>query len=190
MAFDWTNALPGVSLGGLGGIAGGLGLFGGGKPKKLPTMSKEQQSFFSNFINRLKGMEGADQGSIDYLMQLMDPNSEAVNQFTAPYMREFNEKTVPGLAERFAGMGAMGGGLSSSGFGQSLGAAGAGLQEKLAALKSGLGTQAANQLMSTYGQRAQAAFGEPTFQYQQNQPGFGENVMAGLMQMLPYLMMG
>src|SRR3990167_3558232 len=45
----------------------------------------------------------------------------------------FSTQTVPGLAERFSSMGT-GGAQNSSAFGQTLGAAGAGLSEVLAAL--------------------------------------------------------
>jgi len=51
--------------------------------------------------------------------------------FEAPYMRQFYEETIPSLANRFQSMGAM----DSSGFNLSLGKAGAGLHENLAALK-------------------------------------------------------
>ena len=53
-------------------------------------------------------------------------------------MQQYEQHTIPGHAERFAGMGGMGGGLSSSGFGQSLSSAGGNLQSLLAALKSSL----------------------------------------------------
>jgi hypothetical protein len=120
------------------------------QPGKLPTMTPQQE----NLLNRLTQMLGPGgslgqgyQGALGLQQQLMDPSSEAVQQFAEPYMRQFEQQTVPGLAERFAGMGAMGGGLSSSGFGQALGAAGGNLQAQLAALKAGLGQQAAQQLM-------------------------------------------
>lgn len=97
---------------------------GGGKTKakQFPTQSPEQQAFQDKIIAMLSGQLGED---------------EDFETFAAPFKREFNEQTVPGIAERFAGVG----GLSSSGFTQSLGQAGAGLNEKLAALQSGLKQQ-------------------------------------------------
>lgn len=52
----------------------------------------------------------------------------------------FNENTIPGLAERFASLGT-GGSLNSSAFAQSLGGAGAGFERDLAALKAQHGLQ-------------------------------------------------
>lgn len=186
MAYNWGNATAGFGLFGLPGM--GLGFMGNDQPKKLSSLDPNQQKLWNTFTDRLQNFSGADQSSIDYLMQLMDPNSEAVSQFTAPHMRQFNEQTVPGLAERFAGMGGMGGGLSSSGFGQSLSAAGSGLQEKLAALKAGLGTQAANNLMNTYGNRMGTAMGTQTFGYQKPQQSMLETLGPAILQNLPQIL--
>lgn len=194
MAYNWgagaggaaSGAMTGLAAGGpFGALAGGLlGLtsgFGGqgqyDKMKKFDTMSKEQKGLL-NQLYQMLGMEGqlgqGYQGALGLQQQLMDPSSEAVQQFAQPYMDQFNQQTVPGLAERFAGMGGMGGGLSSSGFGQSLSAAGGNLQNQLAALKAGLGQQAAQSLMGQYGNMTGTALGTPTFGYQQPNPsGYG-----------------
>jgi hypothetical protein len=154
----------------------------GGKDKfgKVSTMTKDQQ----RILNQLSQMLGPDgqlgqgyQGALQYQQDLMDPNSEAVRQFSQPYMNQFEQQTVPGLAERFAGMGGMGGGLSSSGFGQSLSAAGGNLQAQLAALKAGLGQQAAGQLMSQYGQMANMGLNAQPFMYTQPQTGAFPNFL-------------
>ena len=87
-------------------------------------MSSQQEQFQNKILELLGGQLGEDGGG-DF------------ESFAAPFRREFNEQTVPGIAERFAGLG----GLSSSGFQQSLGQAGAGLNEKLAALHGGLKEQ-------------------------------------------------
>lgn len=150
-------------------------IFGSNKMKKVPTMTKEQQGL----LNRLTQMLGPSgqlgqgyQGALGLQQQLMDPSSEAVQQFSQPYIDQFNQQTVPGLAERFAGMGAMGGGLSSSGFGQSLSSAGGNLQTQLAALKAGLGQNAAQSLMQQYGNVSGQALGAQPFGYQKPQQGF------------------
>ena len=117
------------------------------------------------------GLGQGMQNSISYQNQLMDPNSESINQFAAPYLHEFEQQTIPGLAEKFAGMGAMGGGLSSSGFGQSLGAAGGNLQTMLAQLKAQLGQQAANQMMGQYGSMAGMGLSAQPFGYAKPQMG-------------------
>jgi len=147
------------------------------KPGKLDTMTKEQQGLLSQIMQMLSPQGQLGQGygqSLGYQQQLMDPNSEAVYQFSKPYMQEFEQQTVPGLAERFAGAGSMGGGLSSSGFGQSLSSAGGNLQSQLAQLKAGLGQQAAQSLMSQYGGMSGQALGAQPFAYARpQQSGLG-----------------
>jgi hypothetical protein len=144
------------------------------KTKQLPAYNKEQQQLLSQLMQLLGSQGGLGMGhgeAIDYQRQLMDPSSQAVNQFAAPYMQQFEQQTIPGLAERFAGLGGgMGGGLSSSGFGQSLSSAAGNLQTQLAALKAGLGQQAAQSLMSQYGNLSGTALGRSPFGYV-NQPG-------------------
>lgn len=155
--------------------------------KQLPTMNKEQQRLLSQVMQMLNPQGGLGQGmgeGIDLQRQLMDPSSQAVDQFAQPYMNQFNQQTIPGLSERFAGMGAMGGGLSSSGFGQALGAAGGNLQTQLAALKAGLGQQAAQSLMGQYGQMSGQALSQRPFGYMQQQgtQGFLPQALSAYMQ--------
>ena len=150
------------------------------KMQKVPTMDKTQQALYKQMAQMLQGGlgQGMQQG-IQHQMNLMNPNSEAVNQFVQPYMDQFNQQTVPGLAERFAGMGAMGGGLSSSGFGQSLSSAGSALQNQLAALKAGLGQQAAQSLMSQYGNMSGQILGAQPFGYMQPGMTGGQGFLQG-----------
>lgn len=113
----------------LGGGSLLAGKMGNKKPeaKQYPNMSPEQQAFQDKILQMLGGQLG----------------DESFETFAAPYKREFEEQTIPGISERFAGLG----GLSSSGFTQSLGQAGAGLNEKLAALQQGLKSQKFSQLL-------------------------------------------
>lgn len=157
-----------------------------GSTKQMPTMSKEQNTLLSQLMQMLgpQGQLGqANQQGIGLQQQYINPSSEAVNQFTQPYMNQFETEVLPGLAERFAGMGAMGGGLSSSGFGQSLSSAGGNLQAQLAQLKSGLGQQAAQSLMGQYGQLSGQALGKSPFGYAQQQgtQGFLPQLLSGYM---------
>ncbi len=148
------------------------------KLEKFETMSPQQQQLLSSILQQLGGEgqlgQGYEQG-LQQLMQMMDPSSEAQQRFADPYMQQFQQQTVPGLAERFAGMGgsATGGALSSSGFGQALGGAAAGLQSQLAGLKSGLQHQAIGDILGQYGKMAQTGLGGQPFGYQrkQSQPG-------------------
>ena len=80
------------------------------------------------------------QAGQSYLQSLLGGD---ISQFSDPYMRQFKEQTIPGIAEQFAGLG----GLSSSGFQQALGGAAAGLQERLASLRGQLQMQALPQAL-------------------------------------------
>jgi hypothetical protein len=186
MAWNWGSAAGGAGMGASmggpwGALAGGVlgGLFGGGKKaktKKLPTMTPQQLSLLNQMTDML-GPEGqlgkGYAGALGLQQELMDPSSAAVQRFADPYMQQFEQQTVPGLAERFAGAGAMGGGLSSSGFGQALSAAGGNLQTQLAALKAGLGQQAAGQLMQQFGGMAGQVMGQRPFGYTYEPGGTG-----------------
>lgn len=142
--------------------------------KKMPTMSGRQTKFFNSFLQQAQGLQGGGyQQAIGQLQGMLDPNSQIYKDFAAPQMREFNEQTIPGIAERFAGagggMGALGGALSSSGFGQALGAAGAGLNTNLAQLRAQLQQQAIQSILGQYNQSAQTAIGAQPFAYGQRQ---------------------
>lgn len=143
--------------------------------KKKSAMDKRQKEFYKNIFSQIspEGQLGEGYGqALQGLMSLMDPSSEAFDQFAAPYKAEFEQQIVPGLAERFAGAGAQGGALSSSGFGQALGAAGGQLEANLAGLKSGLMMQAMQDIMGQYGQMSGMGMGAQPFMYQKPQKGF------------------
>lgn len=99
----------------------------------------------------------------DYYRGLLSDDSEDINAFQAPEVRRFNQETIPGLAEQFAGMGS--GGLSSSGFRNAAVGAGTDLSERLAAIRAGLRQQGAQGLQSL-GQQYQGQQ-----YYQQGRPG-------------------
>ena len=88
---------------------------------------------------------------------------------------QFHGNTVPGIAERFASLGSNS--LSSPALYSQLGAAGAGLEESLAALQSQYGMQNRGQLL-------QELLGGITPQYehlnQPREPGFAESFLAPL----------
>ena len=107
---------------------------------------------------------------------------QAFDQFSSPYMQQFQEQMLPQIAERFAGAGA----LSSSGFGQALGGASSGLQAQLAQLFSQLQSQAAGQQYNQYNQLAQTGLNHQPFGYnrQKESPGFLGHFGAALNQNL------
>ena len=115
----------------------------------VSTFSPEQQSLFQQLMQSLQGAQGnisqnpLYKGGTNYLQNLFSGSPEAFSAFEAPYLRQFNEQTVPALAERFTGLGAR----NSSAFQQALGQAGSGLSESLASLRSGLQMQALPQAL-------------------------------------------
>jgi hypothetical protein len=92
----------------------------GPQTQQLPRFTSEQQ----NALNKI-----LSQGMSDF-------NFPAIEEAARS---NFQSKTIPSIAERFASLGS--GNRGSSGYGAALGQAGAGLEQQLAALKSqhGLG---------------------------------------------------
>jgi len=155
-----------------------------GEMKALPTMSGGQQDLFQQLLSGLSGGNaggGAMGSGMNFLQGILGGDT---SKFEAPLMRQFNEQTVPGIAERFSGMGA--GSQGSGAFGQQLGAAGAGLSENLGALRGGLQMQALSPLM----EMLRMGVSTPTFQWQQMPgsqgagsamaPGIGQGIGKGL----------
>lgn len=172
--------LSSLLTGGIGTPKGGMRDFLWGTPgktEKLPTMDPQQQQFFQNYLKQLEPGGQAAQGygqSMSYLTDLLNPESDVYKGFEAPYMTQFEQEIVPGIAERFAGAGGgMGGGLSSSGFGQALGGGAAELQSNLAGMKSSLMQQAMQSLMGQYQGMAGQALGTQPFGYQYQAPSQG-----------------
>ncbi len=127
-----------------------------GKPseaKQLPLYTDQQQQLISNLLSSLGGPLSSGIGN---LSQLLSGSPEAFKSFEQPALTQFQQELVPQIAEKFAGLG----GLSSSGFQQTLGQAASNLSERLSAQRSGLQSQALQQLMSLLGQGMQ-----PQFQY-------------------------
>lgn len=166
------------------------------KPFQLPTMDRYQQSMWKDLMkNQFPQMQGQMDISQNPLFQqgqtyyqgLMQPGSEAYQNFAAPEMRQFNEQIMPGIAEQFAGVG----GLSSSGFQQQAAQAGTGLAERLAALRSGLQMQGAQGALQ-YAQAPQQnvmqllsmLLGKEPFAYMerpQKPPGFWRSLLPGVL---------
>jgi hypothetical protein len=127
---------------------------------RVSTLDKGQQGVSSSLMQLIMQLLQGGGGNIQqnplyqsgasYIQNLLSGSPESTAAFEAPHLRQFNEQTVPMLAERFSGQGA--GAQRSSAFQQALGSAGAGLQENLAALRAGLQGQAANQAL-TYAQQ-------------------------------------
>ncbi len=148
--------------------------------EKLPTKNRGQLGLLDQMINDLtKG--GGYKNAMGLLQGLLDPNSSMYKSFTDPYMQQFEQQTIPRLAEQFAGYGGgMGGGLQSSAFGQSLGAAGANLQTQLAQMMGGMRMNAAQGVLG----QGQQALGVDPFAYvsRQGSPSAMQSMLPGAMQ--------
>ncbi len=126
------------------------------------------------------GMQGLQTGQM--------PGGISFDPLRQQAMTQFNQQTVPSLAERFT---SMGGGQRSSAFQGALGQAGAGLNENLAAMREQYQMQMIPMLMRMLGIGLQP-------QYQQEflpgKPGFfqsgGEQFLHGFGYALPGLMSG
>lgn len=119
------------------------------KTQKFPTMNQGQQNLLSQLLSQINpqsfNLEQNPnyQAGSSYLQKLLSGEEGAFEDFEQPYKRQFEEETIPGLAERFSGLGAQ----KSSAFGQQAAQAGAGLSEKLASLRAELQQGAAGQAL-------------------------------------------
>ena len=139
--------------------------FFGSKGHQVPSVTPQQSDFYNQLINALMG-KGSMQGPLgmgfENIMQILSGKPEAFEAFEKPAREAFEKRTIPGIAERFSGVG----GQRSSAFGQQLGQAGADLETQLSSQRAGLQSQALNQLMQLVSQA-----GHPQVAYQQGQPG-------------------
>ena len=154
-------------------------LFGRGeKTEQFQRYTPEQE----DVLNQLLGGGGQQlPQAFDFLKNILSQDPETMKQFQAPAMREFQEDIIPSIAERFSGLDAQ----KSSAFGQQLGKAGAGLEERLSAQRAGLGGQAISQLQSLLGGGLGPRFDTAV---RPGQPGLAQAGIGGLAQLLPLLL--
>lgn len=140
--------------------------------EKLQRFTPQQQGAFGQ---TLQGAQGQIPDIFRYLQQMLSGDPSQQKAFEAPAMRQFSEKIIPGLAERFSGMGQ--GAQGSSAFQQSLGQAGAGLAENLQSQRANRQQGAASQLQ----QLLQLGM-TPQFEQSYRQPaqGFLSTLLGGL----------
>ena len=161
-----------------------------GEPSKTGTLPTKTSGQFGA-LNQLLGnvqQAGGSQGTYgqaqDYLSKLLSRDPGIYDQFAAPYLQQFQQQTVPQLAERFAGLGGgMGGGaLSSSGFGQAIGGAGAQLQSNLAGLFANLQRGASSESLGNYGNLSSLGIGTQALKpyHQQGSTGALGGLFSGL----------
>lgn len=158
MAIDPGMIMALLSAG--SGIMGGLT---GSKGEHGSTYGKNQLGMIDQILNQLSGMRGNTdiQQNQNYQqgqnwLQGMFNDPQFFNQFEAPLQRQFQENTVPELANRFASMGS-GGALGSTAFRNQLAREGSNLHTNIAAMRGGLQQQAIPQLMG-YAQQPTSNF--------------------------------
>lgn len=122
-------------------------LFGDEDKYSQQTLLTPEEEQYKQDVYGGGGIQGNPlyQSGSDFLQRLMSGDPELMKQFEQPFMDNFNQNIVPGIAERFGGMGTGSGARSSSGLNNSLAQAGRGLQTDLAALRGGLQMQGAQQ---------------------------------------------
>lgn len=157
-----------------------------GRFDQRSTLGPDQQGILSNLTNSIQnpGAGGAFGTSADYYRNLLSDNPSDLQAMAAPEMRRFNQQTIPGLANQFAGIGA-GGATSGSGFRNALGSASTDLLERIASLRAGLRQQGAAGL-SGLGQQGLGSYYANTYQprtpglFESFAPAIGQAAGAGL----------
>ena len=149
MGFDPASMMAVSAI--LSTLIGGLT---GEKGEQGSTHSKKQLEGLEGIMDDIQKMKGGAQDitqnaaygqGMDWLMSMFN-DPEFFNQFEAPLQRQFQEQTVPDLANRFASMGS-GGALGSTGFRNQLAREGSNLSTNIAALRGGMQQQAIPQML-------------------------------------------
>jgi len=166
---------------------------GDNKGKQSSTFSKGARGGLDGALESLKGMKGNAnitqnqnyQSGQNWLMDMFN-DPAFFDRFEAPMQRQFEEQTIPDLANRFASQGS-GGSLGSTGFRNQLGREGSNLQTNMAALRGGMQQQGVNQQMQYAQQPSQNYMNllgigaQPTMnQYQPPSQGFFGGMLPGM----------
>lgn len=127
----------------------------GAKPKaeQLAAFSPQQTQFQNQLLGSLGG-QGFPAG-LQALMKLLGQDEQSMQEFAAPYMRQFKTGIVPSITERFGG----GDSGASSGLYNALGEAGKGLEESIFSGRQQMQSQALNQLFGLINPAMQSPFG-------------------------------
>lgn len=150
--------------------------------QKQSNFTKGQEQNLQNITqqqNQLAGQGGGYQDAMSLLQQYLNPNSDVYKNFEKPYLEQYQNQTLPEIANRYAGQNAMGSGLMTSGFGQSLGAAGSSLQAQLAQMKQQYQRQSINDLLNQYNQLTNTSLGTRSFENVYDPGTQGQNSFLG-----------
>jgi len=161
-------------------------LFGkSSKTKNKPIYNPQQENLLNQILGGIQGPLGS---GVQNLQNILGGDSSTFDAFQRPARRDFEQQTLPTIAERFTGEFGEGSQRSSA-FGQALGTAGRELEENLFSQRLGMQGDALSQLLQLLG----PALSPRRYQYTRpREPGFIENVgvgaAQGLAQALPFLL--
>ncbi len=156
------------------------------KQEKLSFLNPQQEQRMSEYFSGQKGIgqNPTYQMGNQLIMDMMSGQDQGMAALQAPAMRQFQEQIIPMIMERFQGMGS--GHSGSTAEDLMLGSAGAGLQEKLAAMMMERQMEALGMALpyaQAPGAEDRNLMNMRTFEntYQSRQPGFLENAsLAGI----------
>jgi len=145
------------------------------KTKTKPIYNPQQEQVLNT---ALTGLQGQLPLGLSNLRNILGGDRETFESFFAPARRDFEQKTLPSIAERFTGF--LGeGSQRSSAFGQQLGQAAKELEEDIFSQRIGMQQDALSQLLSLLG----PATAPRQFQYTKpRRQGFLENILGALAQ--------
>ncbi len=111
------------------------------------SLGQNQQPIQQNLSNAVQAPNagGAFGDVADYYRNLLSNDPAQLQAQAAPELRQFQQQTLPGIANQYAGLGA-GGSLSGSGFRNASLQAGTDLMERIASLRAGLRQEGARGL--------------------------------------------
>lgn len=151
-------------------------IFGEGeKTKTKPIYNPQQEQLLDIALGGLKNQLPM---GLQNLRNILGGNEETFDAFFAPARRNFEQKTIPGIAERFTSLFGEGS-KSSSAFGQALGEAGKNLEQDIFSQRIGLQQDALSQLFNLFG----PALSPRQYEYTlPRKAGFLENILGALAQ--------
>lgn len=119
----------------------------GQKTQTKPIYNPQQESLLNQILGSLLSPLGS---GVQNLQNILGGDQASLDAFQRPARRDFEQQTLPTIAERFTGQFGEGSQRSSA-FGQSLGTAGRELEENLSSQRIGMQGNALSQLMQLLG---------------------------------------
>lgn len=139
----------------------------GSSGKMVSTLNPAQERMMSQYEKGIQSNPLYQQGS-DFLQKLLSGDT---SMFEQPLMQQFEQQIIPGIAERFAGMGTGAGAGGSSAMYNSMGQAGNNLMGQLGAMKGNMQMQGLGQALQYSQQPYQNMLGGLNVNTQAYQPG-------------------